>query len=37
VHADYELQIVQFKGQTTHDPPDKYLPGSQVEHDWVVD
>ncbi len=37
MHADYELQAEQFKGQTMHEPLDKYFPGSQVEHDCVVD
>jgi hypothetical protein len=37
VHAYYELQAKQFKGQTMQEPLDRYNPGSQVEHDWVVD
>ncbi len=37
MHADYELQAEQFKGQTMQEPADKYLPVSQVEHYWVVD
>ncbi len=37
MHADYELQFEQLKGQNMHEPLDKYLPVSQVEHYWVVD
>ncbi len=37
MHTDYELQAKQFKGHTMQDPADKYLPVSQVEHNWVVD
>jgi hypothetical protein len=37
VHTEDEVHAEQFKVQTMHEPPDKYLPVSQVEHYWVVD
>ncbi len=34
---DDEVQSKQFDGQTKHDPLDKYLPVTHVEHDYFVD